>query len=58
METKICSKCGIEQPIEEFVKNPMSKGGRICSCRICKNVLRYSPSFTKEEGKESKDKEP
>lgn len=25
---------------------------------FCKNVLRYSPSFTKEEGKESKDKEP
>ena len=24
----------------------------------CKNVLRYSPSFTKEEGKESRDKEP
>ena len=25
---------------------------------FCKNVLRYSPSFTKEEGKESRDKEP
>lgn len=25
---------------------------------FCKNVLRYSPSFTKEEGKEPKDKEP
>ena len=31
METKICNKCGIEQPIEEFVKKNMSKDGRICS---------------------------
>ena len=25
---------------------------------FCKNVLRYSPSFTKQEGKELEDKEP
>ena len=25
---------------------------------FCKNVLRYSPSFTKKEGKEPEDKEP
>ena len=43
METKICNKCGIEQPIEEFVKNPMSKGGRICSCRRCNSKLQRTP---------------
>ena len=25
---------------------------------LCKNILRYSPNYTKEEGIESKDKEP
>ena len=25
---------------------------------FCKNILRYSPNYTKEEGIESKDKEP
>lgn len=43
METKVCNKCGIEQPIEEFVKNPMSKGGRICSCRRCNSKLQRTP---------------
>ena len=25
---------------------------------FCKNILRYSPNYTKEEGIESEDKEP
>lgn len=47
METKVCNKCGIEQPIEEFVKNPMSKGGRICSCRRCNSKLQRTPETIK-----------
>lgn len=35
METKICSKCGIEKPIEEFAFRDKTKGTRRAECKKC-----------------------
>ena len=35
METKICTKCGIEKPITEFNWRDKSKGTHRSECKIC-----------------------
>lgn len=35
METKICSKCNIEKPIEEFAFRDKAKGTRRAECKQC-----------------------
>ena len=35
MKIKICSKCKLEKPIEEFAKRQTSSDGRYCWCRKC-----------------------
>lgn len=35
METKICTKCGLEKPISEFNKNKLKKDGLQSECRKC-----------------------
>lgn len=35
METKICSKCGIEKPIEDFAFRDKAKGTRRAECKKC-----------------------
>lgn len=35
METKICTKCGIEKPLEDFSLMKLGKGGRRPSCKEC-----------------------
>jgi len=35
METKICSKCGRELPLECFGKDKSKKDGLCCSCKEC-----------------------
>lgn len=37
METKVCKKCGIEKPLEEFEKNKNMIDGRTGVCKICIN---------------------
>lgn len=37
METKVCSICGQELPLEDFVKNNRSKDGRGAHCKKCHN---------------------
>lgn len=32
---KICSKCGLEKPINEFVKNKTKKDGYASYCKEC-----------------------
>lgn len=32
---KICTKCNIEKPIEEFVRNKNKKGGYASHCKTC-----------------------
>ena len=33
--TRVCTKCGEEKPLEEFVKNPKCKYGRTYECLVC-----------------------
>lgn len=47
METRICKKCGIEKPLDEF---PMSRGRREHRCKECRN------KHTKEYVKANKEK--
>jgi len=35
METKICSKCGIEKPIEDFAFRDKKRGTRRAECKQC-----------------------
>jgi hypothetical protein len=35
MEGKVCSKCGVWKPLEEYNKNKNCKGGRLTVCREC-----------------------
>lgn len=36
MKTKICSRCGIEKPLEEFNNRKLSKNGKALQCKECK----------------------
>lgn len=38
METKVCTKCGKELPIENFYINKSLKGGHDNCCKECKNA--------------------
>lgn len=35
--SKICSKCGVEKPLEHFHKNKRTKDGRVSACAVCIN---------------------
>lgn len=37
--SKICTKCGIEHPLERFVKDKRGPEGRGSSCRTCQNAI-------------------
>lgn len=37
-EDRTCTTCGITQPIAEYTKQAMGKGGRRASCRTCENA--------------------
>lgn len=48
METKICSKCGKELPIDQFNWRDKSKGTRRADCKICHS------SYMKQKYQEKK----
>jgi 5-methylcytosine-specific restriction endonuclease McrA len=35
MDTKVCSKCGVEKPLDEFNKDKSGRAGRRSICKIC-----------------------
>ena len=39
METKVCTKCGKELPIEEFNWRNKSKGTRRSECKYCHSAF-------------------
>ena len=50
METKVCTKCGRELPLENFYVNKSLKGGHDNTCKECKNT------YAKEWQKKNKEK--
>lgn len=50
METKICTKCGIEKPLTEFVKNKTKKNGYASECKECKHK-RYLDYYKNNKSK-------
>lgn len=50
IQTKTCTKCGLEKPIKEFYKNSQAKDGHRPDCRTC------SKSTTKQYYINNKDK--
>lgn len=36
METKTCSKCKTEKPLDQYHRHKLAKGGRESACRICR----------------------
>lgn len=37
IQTKCCTKCGVEKPLQDFHFNKTGKFGRVAACRICVN---------------------
>ncbi len=57
MQTKICTKCGIEKPLSEFAKDNRRKSGRGAQCYTCVNkdaLLRYHNQPKDKESKRQK----
>ena len=46
MDTKRCSKCGVEKALCEFNKNKNTKDGRVSQCKIC-DKERYKAYYEK-----------
>ena len=63
METKICTKCKIEKPVNEYDKRKRNKSGIKASCKSCNKVLRNkwqkeNKEKLKKKRKEWRDKNP
>ena len=37
METKICTKCGLEKPLDDFSWRNKSKGTKRSECKVCQS---------------------
>jgi ribosomal protein L32 len=44
METRTCSRCGADKPLEEFYLQEAGRGGRMSQCRTCNNSRRPTAS--------------
>ena len=40
MESKVCSKCGVEKPLSEFALNKTRKDGHASDCKDCRKQYR------------------
>lgn len=49
--SKICSKCGVDKPLDDFNKQKLGKHGRRASCRECQNAENRAYKQS-ERGKE------
>ena len=57
METKVCSKCGLEKSLSEFYKDNQKKDGLTSICKICtNNRVKIYKEENSEKVKESKQK--
>jgi len=51
MSTKLCSKCKLDLPVENFSKDKAQKSGLRCACKLCSakefKAFKTSPGYTK-----------
>ncbi len=45
MEARMCKKCGITKPLDQFVKHPLVKGGHLYTCKACNSNARRKRAF-------------
>lgn len=50
MKTKICTKCGIEKPLDQFAKNSSKHDGLSPQCKECKH--KYYDEYYKKHKSE------
>ena len=48
METKVCTKCGIEKPLDQFAKNSSKPDGLSPQCKECKHKY-YEECYKKAQ---------
>ena len=41
VDTKPCSKCGVEKPHDQFYRRTLSKDGRTAACKECDSKTRW-----------------
>ena len=46
METKVCTKCGVEKPLDQFAKNSSKPDGLSPQCKECKH--KYYEEYYKK----------
>lgn len=61
MITKICTKCGLEKPLEEFVKRSRNKDGHASCClechrKICNQYTKNNKERIRTNRKRNKDR--
>jgi hypothetical protein len=49
MESKICSKCGIEKELCEFHNSNKGKFGKVSNCKLCVNLFQNNRKDIKKE---------
>lgn len=45
MDTKICTKCGIEKPLRDFCNSKITKDGKQGNCKECS--LKYRRAYSR-----------
>ena len=63
MKTKVCAKCLIEKPLDEFCRDRSLRSGRRSRCSVCttqakKDYYRKHPEKQKEESRYRRGKNP
>ena len=53
MLTKLCKKCGVEKPLEQFPRDRRYKFGRFCWCLECRRLYNKIGLATKWQRKVS-----
>lgn len=57
MQTKICTKCGVEKPLEDFSKSKTSKLGRRPKCKECERPYHQEYNERTKEYRKKRNKE-
>lgn len=54
METRMCKKCGLIKPLDQFVKHPLVKSGYLFTCKSCNGKARRKRVFSPNDSSDIK----